>query len=154
MKETTRMTKSSKDVEDIQWTDCVGVICFKDDDVLMIQRGQPPRMGEWSIPGGRIEVGESETDAALRELMEETNVEAELGEKIANIPAVFEGFHYRLHDYIATWTSGIPIAGDDAMDCAFVPIEKIADMQLWPKTRDVILDGYKKWKAQDNISEK
>jgi 8-oxo-dGTP diphosphatase len=154
MKDVKHMEKLPKTDSEIQWTDCVGVICFKGDHVLMIQRGQPPRMGEWSIPGGRIEAGESEAEAALRELMEETHITADLGEKIANIPAVFEGYHYRLHDYIATWTGGEPIAGDDAMDCAFVPIEQVAQMQIWPKTRDVILDGYAKWQTNHNPAKK
>ena len=129
----------------INWTDCVGVLCYKEGYVLMIQRGQAPRKGEWSIPGGRIEADESERDAALRELMEETGVTATLGEKIATIPAIFEGYHYMLHDYIATWTDGEPRAGDDAADCAFVPITEVPKMQLWEKTRDVILDGYTLW---------
>ena len=134
--------------QNIKWTDCVGVLCYKEGHVLMIQRGQAPRKGEWSIPGGRIEAGESEQDAALRELMEETSVTADLGEKIATIPAVFEGYHYMLHDYIATWTGGTPRAGDDAADCAFVPIETVPEMALWTKTRDVILDGYKLWQTR------
>lgn len=143
------MTKIAENTDQTHWVDCVGVICFRGASVLMIQRGQPPRMGEWSIPGGRIEAGESEPAAALRELMEETGVHAVLGEKIANIPAIFEGYHYRLHDYIATWISGEPIAGDDAADCAFVPLEQVRSMTIWPKTRDVILEGYKIWTAQN-----
>lgn len=134
--------------DNIQWTDCVGVLCYKKGYVLMILRGQPPRMNEWSIPGGRIETGESERDAALRELMEETGVTARLGEKIAAIPALFEGYNYMLHDYIATWISGEPRAGDDAKDCTFVPIAEVSKMDLWPKTRDVILDGYQVWLKQ------
>ena len=134
------------DTENIKWTDCVGVLCYKEGHVLMIQRGQAPRKGEWSIPGGRIETGESEQDAALRELMEETGVHANLGEKIATIPAIFEGYHYMLHDYIATWTGGTPRAGDDAADCAFVPMTEVPKMKLWEKTREVILDGYTLWK--------
>lgn len=142
------MTNSDENTsDDIKWTDCVGVLCYKGESVLMIQRGQAPRKGEWSIPGGRIEAGESERAAALRELMEETGVTAELGEKIATIPALFEGYHYMLHDYIATWTGGTPRAGDDAADCAFVPIVDVPAMELWGKTRDVILEGYEIWKG-------
>jgi len=101
--------------------DCVGVICFRGEDVLLIQRGTAPRKGEWSIPGGRIEDGETEQEAALRELMEETGVSATLGAKVATIPALFEGFNYRLHDYVAVWTSGEPKAGDDAAHACFMP---------------------------------
>ena len=142
------MSKIDEMAEDIEWTDCVGVLCYKERSVLMIQRGTAPRKGEWSIPGGRIEAGESERAAALRELMEETGITATLGEKIATIPALFEGYNYRLHDYIATYQSGKPTAGDDAADCAFVPISDVPKMELWPKTRDIILEGYKIWTAQ------
>lgn len=119
-------------------TDCVGVICFRGDDVLLIKRGTPPRQGEWSIPGGRIEPGESEPDAALRELMEETSVRATLGPKVAVIDARFEGFHYRLHDYVARWQSGEAVAGDDAADAVFTPPDALDALMMWPKTREVI----------------
>lgn len=59
-------------------TPAVGLVCLKGDQVLLIRRGAPPREGEWSLPGGRLEPGERLADAALRELREETGVEAEL----------------------------------------------------------------------------
>ena len=118
--------------------DCVGVICFRGEDVLLIQRGTPPRKGEWSIPGGRIEAGESERDAALRELFEETSIMAALESKVATIDAQFEGFNYRLHDYAARWISGDPHFGDDAIDAKFVTPENLAIIEMWPKTREVI----------------
>ena len=119
-------------------TNCAGVICFRGEDVLLIQRGTAPRKGEWSIPGGRIEKGETEQEAALRELFEETGVTATLGEKIATIPALFEGFNYILHDYAAIWTSGEPLAGDDAAKACFMPPHKLDNLGMWPKTREVI----------------
>ena len=125
-------TKSS------DYTDCVGVICFRGEDVLLIQRGTAPRKGEWSIPGGRIEPGESETDAALRELFEETGVKAQLGDKVAVIEADFEGYKYRLHDYAAQWSEGEPRFGDDAADARFVPPAELDGLGMWPKTRAVI----------------
>ncbi len=118
--------------------DCVGVICFRGDDVLLIQRGKAPRKGDWSIPGGRIEAGETEQDAALRELMEETAITAKLGPKVATIPANFEGFNYILHDYVARWESGEPVTGDDAGKAIFMPPEKLDALGMWPKTREVI----------------
>ena len=56
-----------------------GVVCLRDGQVLLIRRGKAPLKGEWSIPGGRMELGEGATQAALRELKEETGVEAERG---------------------------------------------------------------------------
>ncbi len=118
--------------------DCVGVICFRRQDVLLIKRGTPPRIGEWSIPGGRIEAGESEQCAALRELFEETGVKAKLIEKVAMIPAHFEEEDYNLHDYAALWISGEPRAGDDAAHAAFIRPAALGDLGMWPKTRAVI----------------
>ena len=120
---------------------CAAVICFRGDDVLLIRRGTPPRQGEWSIPGGRIEPGEREQDAALRELFEETGITACLGPKIEAVTASFEGKDYILHDYAAEWISGEPRAGDDADDAVFIPRERLDSLGMWPKTRAIIEDA-------------
>ena len=112
--------------------------------MLLIQRGTAPRKGEWSIPGGRIEVGETEAQAALRELGEETNVSANLLTKITALDADFEGYHYRLHDYLARWTSGTPKAGDDADKARFIPLSEIDGLGMWSETVRVIREGYAK----------
>ncbi|MDC0422363.1 NUDIX domain-containing protein [Hellea sp.] len=64
-----------------KFINCTGIVCFKDDEILLVRRGNPPRKGEWSIPGGKIEFGESETKAALRELYEETGIKASIKKK-------------------------------------------------------------------------
>lgn len=125
-------------------TNCVGVVCIRGDEVLLIQRGTAPRKGEWSIPGGRIEAGETEAQACLRELSEETSVTAELLTKITVLDADFEGYHYRLHDYLARWTSGKPTAGDDADKAQFVPLSDIDTLGMWPETVRVIREGHEK----------
>eukprot|EP00918_Siedleckia_nematoides_P034784 GHVU01075621.1.p1 GENE.GHVU01075621.1~~GHVU01075621.1.p1 ORF type:complete len:136 (+),score=13.47 GHVU01075621.1:27-434(+) len=117
---------------------CVGVICFRGDEVLLIRRGTPPRQGEWSLPGGRIEAGECEEDAALRELHEETGVRATLGPKVLILPEKFEGFNYILHDYVAAWESGEPLAGDDAAHAEFMPPHSLDSLGMWTPTREVI----------------
>ncbi len=128
----------------IKRTDCVGVVCIRGEEVLLIQRGTAPRKGEWSIPGGRIEAGETEAQAALRELTEETAVKASLLTKITALDADFEGYHYRLHDYLARWTSGEPKAGDDADKARFIPLSEIETLDMWPETVRVIREGYEK----------
>lgn len=125
-------------------TNCVGVVCLKGDSVLLIQRGTAPRKGEWSIPGGRIEPGETEAQASIRELSEETGVTADLLTKITVLDADFEGFHYRLHDYLARWTGGDPKAGDDAAQAVFVPLSEIDELGMWPETVRVIREGHAK----------
>jgi 8-oxo-dGTP diphosphatase len=67
----------------------VGVVVLKSDEVLLVRRGTPPRLGQWSLPGGRIEFGETVEAAALRELKEETGVEAELLGLIEVVDAIF-----------------------------------------------------------------
>ena len=85
-----------------------------------------------------MEYGESEIEAARRELVEETSVKAVITDKIELVKAHFEGQDYDLHDYVARWVSGDPVAGDDAADARFVPISDLAVMGMWPKTVEII----------------
>ncbi len=121
-----------------------GVVCIRDGEVLLIRRGTPPRLGEWSLPGGRVEWGESVQACALRELAEETGVVAELIGLIDVIDGQFAGGgaeparHYILIDFAARWLSGEPVAGDDAAEARFVPVEAALALVDWDETRRVI----------------
>ena len=119
---------------------CVGVVCLRGDEVLLIRRGQPPRQGDWSLPGGQIEPGERAMDAALRELREETGVEAEITGLVEVVDGLFPeaGRHYVLIDYAARWVSGEPVAGDDAAEARFVALDQVAALVDWAETRRVI----------------
>jgi 8-oxo-dGTP diphosphatase len=118
----------------------VGIVCLKGDEVLLIRRGTPPRMGEWSLPGGRIEPGERAIDAALRELHEETGVEASILGLIDVVDGIFPeaGRHYVLIDYVAQWTDGEPVAGDDAAEAVFMPMKAALAAVAWNETRRII----------------
>ena len=118
----------------------VGVVCLRGDSVLLIRRGTPPRLGEWSLPGGRIEPGERAVDAALRELREETGVEAEITGLIDVVDGLFPeaGRHYVLIDYAARWVSGEPVAGDDALEARFVALDEVESLIEWSETRRII----------------
>ena len=118
----------------------VGVVCLRGEEVLLIRRGRPPKQGEWSLPGGRIEAGERAIDAALRELHEETGVEAEITGLVDVVDGLFPeaGRHYVLIDYAARWRSGEPVAGDDAMEARFVALDRVGDLIDWHETRRVI----------------
>ncbi|MEM1086146.1 MAG: NUDIX hydrolase [Pseudomonadota bacterium] len=127
----------------------VGCVCFRGNEVLLVRRGQAPREGEWSIPGGRIEFGETAKTAVMRELTEETGVQADLIALIDVVDAIFEAepvtdtaIHYVLIDYLARWISGDPIAADDVTDARFVKLSQLEQFGVWDETRRIILKGY------------
>ena len=110
----------------------VSVAVFRDDRVLMVQRGKLPMRGIWSLPGGHIEPGETALAAAHRELCEETGVTADL-EGIADVTDVIlhrdDGSlraHYVLTVFYGTWTGGTVKAASDAMDARWVMPDQIA----------------------------
>ncbi|OYX05583.1 MAG: phosphohydrolase [Caulobacter vibrioides] len=127
----------------------VGVVCLRGQEVLLIKRGTPPRLGQWSVPGGRLEWGEALQDAALRELKEETGVDAALLGLIDVIDGVFPARpggeitrHYVLIDYAARWTGGDPVAGDDAAEARFVSRDEAMELVEWEETRRVIAEAF------------
>lgn len=127
----------------------VGVVCLKGDEVLLIRRGQPPRLNQWSLPGGRLEWGETLEVAALRELKEETGVEAQLLGLIDVVDGVFPARpggeitrHYVLIDYAALWIAGDPVAGDDAAEARFVSRDEAMALVEWDETRRVIAETF------------
>jgi 8-oxo-dGTP diphosphatase len=117
----------------------VGVVCLRGAEVLLIRRGTPPRLGEWSLPGGRIEPGERAIEAALRELDEETGVTAEITGLLDVIDGLFApDHHYVLIDYAARWIAGEPRPGDDAAEAVFLPLDAACARVAWEETRRVI----------------
>jgi 8-oxo-dGTP diphosphatase len=115
-----------------------GVVCLRGGEVLLIRRGKPPRLGEWSIPGGRMELGETAAQAALRELSEETGVAAELLGLIDVVDYMGAEVQMVLIDYAARWTAGEPVAGDDAAEARFFPINEALEKVSWSETRRII----------------
>jgi 8-oxo-dGTP diphosphatase len=123
-------------------TPAAGVVCLRGREVLLVRRGTPPKLNQWSLPGGRIEWGERAVDAALRELFEETGVEAQIVGLVDVIDALFEERHYVLVDYAAYWRSGEPLAGDDAAEARFWPIEEAIKQVEWEPTAQVIRTAF------------
>ncbi|MEM6557835.1 MAG: NUDIX hydrolase [Pseudomonadota bacterium] len=139
------MSDSARPVHDLRPVPAVGVVCLRGEEVLLIRRGTPPRQGEWSLPGGRIEPGERAQAAALRELREETAVEADIVGLVDVVDAIFNNRagdlitrHYVLVDYAARWVAGTPVAGDDAAEARFFHQSELASLNLWDETLRVI----------------
>jgi 8-oxo-dGTP diphosphatase len=101
---------------------CVGaIIANSDGRLLLIRRGHEPGLGLWSIPGGRIEPGESDEQAVIREVREETGLSVRVGSLVGSVrrPAP-GGAVFDIRDYVATATGGTLTAGDDADDARWV----------------------------------
>ena len=122
----------------------VGVVVWKDNAVLLIQRGKPPRAGTWSLPGGRQELGETTREAGVREVREETGLEVDIKDLIDVVDTIHrddEGrvrMQYTLVDYWAEWVSGELVAGTDAADARWVDPADLPAYNLWDETLRVI----------------
>ena len=127
----------------------VGVVCFKDDQVLLVKRAKPPIRWEWSIPGGGQELGETTRDTALRELKEETSIDARLIGLVDVVDSVSKDengeirFHYTLVDFAAEWVAGEPVADDDVSDARWAPLADIETLGLWSETIRIIREAEK-----------
>jgi 8-oxo-dGTP diphosphatase len=118
----------------------VGVVVWRGDHVLLIRRGKPPRLGEWSLPGGLQHVGETVFEAAVRECLEETGIAIRPLRHLDVIDSIrrdAEGrvrFHYTLIDVAGEYLAGEPQAGDDAMHAEWVHRDRVAGLGMWSET--------------------
>jgi ADP-ribose pyrophosphatase YjhB (NUDIX family) len=102
---------------------CVGAVVHDPDGrLLLIRRGHPPHAGRWSLPGGRVETGESPEQAVEREVREETGLEVRAGALVGRVRIQGEGVVYDVVDLACTLVDpGVePVAGDDAEAAVFV----------------------------------
>ena len=122
----------------------VGIIVFRDHEVLLIQRNKEPNKGQWSIPGGRQMLGETAAEAARRELLEETGVKVDRLLLVDVVDAIIpdvEGkikYHYTLVDYMGQWKSGESRPGDDAKEVRWVNLPQLGSFSLLEKTINII----------------
>lgn len=128
----------------LQPTVGVGVVIVRKGQVLLIKRGKQPRLGEWSIPGGRQEMGETVRETAVREVLEETGV------TIANLRLidVVDAFgknpdgslrnQWTLVDFGADWVEGEPRAGGDAAEACWFYADEVDRLGLWSETVRII----------------
>lgn len=122
----------------------VGVIAFNDNQLLLIRRGKPPRRGEWSIPGGAVELGEAVRDAAVREFSEECGGAIQLRDVVDVVDIFWQDehgklqYHYVVVDFWAEWRGGEVKAQSDVLDTRWVAPADLDQYELPLWTRAVI----------------
>jgi mutator protein MutT len=110
---------------------CVGAVAVDEDRLLLVRRGHGPAAGWWSVPGGRVEVGETLAEAVVRELAEETGLEGVCGDLVGWVERIGDDFHYVILDFAVTVLEPrTPVAGGDAAEAAWVPVPEVTDRQL------------------------
>lgn len=110
---------------------CVGAIATDGEQILLVRRGRGPAQGEWSLPGGRVELGETLAEAVVRELREETGLEGVCGPFAGWAERIGDGYHHVILDFHVTVIEGFdPVAGDDAAEAAWVPLSELACLRL------------------------
>jgi ADP-ribose pyrophosphatase YjhB (NUDIX family) len=115
---------------------CAGAVVRDDAGrLLLVRRGQPPATGTWTLPGGRVESGESPAEAARREVAEETGLVVRIGELLATVPVL----GYLVHDFAATVSSGELLAGDDAADVGWFELSALAELELSPGLAEALV---------------
>lgn len=111
---------------------CVGAVAVDDERLLLVRRGRGPAQGKWSVPGGRVEAGETLAEAVVRELAEETGIEGVCGELLDWVELIGTDHHFVVFDFAVQVLdpSSDPRPGDDAAEAAWVPLEDVAGLDL------------------------
>ncbi len=117
----------------------VGCVVVRDGALLMVRRGREPAQGLWSLPGGRLEHGESLAEAAAREVLEETGLEVRVSDLLGVYEAVGD-IHYVVLDYIGEvlGAAAEPRAGEDAAEARWVPLKEISTLDCTPRLAETL----------------
>jgi len=112
----------------------VGAVIEADDSLLLVRRGRHPEMGRWSIPGGRVEPGETLAEAVEREVLEETALVASCGRFVGWVERIGAGHHFVILDFTASLPSAAcrpdPAAGGDVTEACWVRLSEVPTYDL------------------------
>jgi len=122
----------------------VGGVVIRDDRVLLVRRAKPPAFGEWAIPGGSVELGETLRQAVERELREETGITVRAGEICHTFEAVKRDddgrvrFHYVIIDLTAGYLSGEPAPASDVTEAEWLTSGDLAGRPINAATLELL----------------
>jgi len=109
---------------------CVGAIVVTDGRLLLVRRGRGAAKGSWSVPGGRVEAGETLAEAVVRELREETGLEGVCDRFVGWVERIGADHHHVILDFeVDVLSADGARAGDDAAEVAWVPVEDVAELR-------------------------
>jgi ADP-ribose pyrophosphatase YjhB (NUDIX family) len=109
---------------------CVGAIIVDGARMLLVKRGHEPARGRWSVPGGRVEPGETDEQAVIREVREETGLTVRVGRVAGQVDIPAGSATYRVTDYVCVPTAGILQPGDDADDARWATLAEAASLPM------------------------
>jgi 8-oxo-dGTP diphosphatase len=133
----------------------VGAVIVRDGRVLLIQRGNEPNRGYWSIPGGVVELGETLAAAASREVREECGLEVEVQDVLTTLDLIQRDaqgrirYHYVLLDLRARYVSGEAIPNTDALDVRWVGVAELDGMDLIPRLLPILHKALRERQASE-----
>jgi 8-oxo-dGTP diphosphatase len=128
----------------------VGAIIIQNDRIVLVKRAHPPIQGQWSIPGGVLEVGELVREAAIREAREETGLIVEPADLLGVYDRILRNeeqrvqYHYVLVDFLCRPVGGELQAASDATEVRWFTREELTPLQLAEDTQDVIEKGFER----------
>lgn len=120
----------------------VGAVVLDHDRLLLVRRGRSPAQGTWSVPGGRVEPGETLAEAVTRELREETGLEGVCGPLLGWAERIEPDHHYVILDFEVTLVGDDqPVAGDDAAEATWVDLPDVAELDLAEGVAELLHDN-------------